>query len=137
MQLSSVRLGQHWISFACAQLSHSRRNRFHPLEIDTSTVLVQPAFGSSGIRYCAGVKPCSLVPNGDRDFSVSVAATLYVNALAGVLTVTVDHGIRKGFTYGRLDIDLASILRSKVQNEPQQSIYEWRDDLDLTRERLS
>jgi hypothetical protein len=35
----------------------------------------------------------------------------------------VDHGIRKGFTDGRLDIDLASILRSKVQ-EPHQSIYE-------------
>jgi hypothetical protein len=107
---------------------------FH--KINTSTVLGQPAFGSGGIRYCIGVKACSLVPDGDRDFSVCVAATLYVNTLAGVLTVAVDHSIRKGFTDGRLDIDLASIPRSKVQNEPHQSIYEWRDDPDLTRERL-
>ena len=37
---------------------------------------------------------------------------------------------------GRLDIDSASIREPKVHNEPHQSIYEWRDDLDLTRERL-
>jgi hypothetical protein len=56
--------------------------------------------------------------------------------LAGVLTVAVDHGIRKGFTQGRLNIDLASIRRSKMQNERHQLIYKLRDDLDLTRERL-
>jgi hypothetical protein len=48
----------------------------------------------------------------------------------------VDHGVRKGFTQGCLNIDLASIRRSKVQNETHELIYEWRDDLDLTRKRL-
>ena len=107
---------------------------FH--EVNTSTVLEQPVFCSGGIRDSAGVKPSSLVPNGDQDFSVCVAAALYVNALAGVLTVAVDHGIRKGFPHGHLDVDLASIRRSKVQNERHELIYELRDDLDLTRERL-
>jgi hypothetical protein len=107
---------------------------FH--KVNTSTVLEQPVFCSGGIRDSAGVKPSSLVPNGDQDFSVCVAAALYVHTLAGILTVTVNHGIRKGFTQGDLDIDLAAIRGSKVQNEPHELIHELRDNLDLTRKRL-
>jgi hypothetical protein len=95
---------------------------FH--EVNTSTVLGQPSFWSGGIRYSVGVKALSLVQHSDRDFSVCVASALYVNVLTGILTIAMDHGVRKDFTQGCLDIDLASIRRSKVQNEPHELIYE-------------
>ncbi|HEX8894084.1 MAG TPA: hypothetical protein VF783_12210, partial [Terriglobales bacterium] len=97
--------------------------------------LGQPFFWIGGVKYSVGVEALSFVPNGDRDFSVRVAPALYANALTRVLAVAMDHGVRKGFTQGCLDIDLASIRRSKMQNEPHQLIYKWRDDPDLTRKR--
>ena len=105
-------------------------------EVNASTVLGQPSFWSGGVRYSVGVEALSFVPNGNRDISVRVAPALYANALTRVLAVAMDHGVRKGFTQGYLDIDLASIRRSKVQNEPHQLINKWRDDADLTRKRL-
>jgi hypothetical protein len=49
----------------------------------------------------------------------------------------VDYGIRKGFTECHLDVDLASILVSKLQNEAHELIRKYRDGGDFTWERLS
>jgi hypothetical protein len=73
----------------------------------------EQVFQQRGIQYCVAVKTSSLVPNRDCDFSVYVATARNVNALARVIAIAVDHGIRQGFMQGHLDVDLASIARRK------------------------
>jgi hypothetical protein len=85
---------------------------FH--EVNAATVLQQSAFWTCGVRYYIAVKPRSLVPDCNRDFPIGAASALYLNVVAGVLAVAVDHGVSESFTHGRLDIDFASIRRSKV-----------------------
>src|SRR5580704_3062631 len=97
----------------------------------------QKIFSKSRIRYRAAIETSSFVPNRDCDFSVHVATARDVNALARVPTVAVHHSIRKGFVQSRLNVDLASIRHSKVQNEPHELFSEWRDGRNFTWERLS
>src|SRR5262249_45616643 len=50
-----------------------------------------------------------------------------------VLLVAVDDGIRKRLTKSQFNFEVASVHRSKPRNESHQLIYEWRDDVDVTR----
>jgi hypothetical protein len=90
----------------------------------------QQVFWSRGICNFLAVEPLSLVPDRDRDLSVYVAAAVDVDTLVRVLPVAVDYGIRKGFTESRLDVDLASICASKLQNEAHELINELGDSRD-------
>src|SRR5882724_6518770 len=83
------------------------------------------------------MKSSSLVPDRDRDFSVHVAAAPDINAFVRILTIAVGHSIRKRFMQRHLNVSLAGIRASKVENEPHELINEWRDGRDFTCERLS
>lgn len=100
--------------------------------IESTTVRGHPVFWSRGVRNLLAVKPLSLVPDSDRDFSVHVAAAVDVDALVRVLPGAVNYGIRQGFTQSRLDVDLASISASKLQNEAHELINELGDGRDAT-----
>jgi hypothetical protein len=95
------------------------------------------SIASENLENRAAVESFSFVANGDCDFSVHVATARDVNSLAGVLTITVDHGIRQGFMQSHLDVTFAPIHASKVQNEAYELISEWRDGRNFTWERLS
>jgi hypothetical protein len=49
----------------------------------------------------------------------------------------VHHGIREGFMQRHLNVSLATIRRSKIQNEPHELIREWGNGRDFTWERLA
>jgi hypothetical protein len=59
-----------------------------------------------------------------------------MNTLERVLTVAVNDGVRQGFTQSGLNVHIAVIRGSKLQNVPHELLYEWRDGLNLTPERL-
>jgi hypothetical protein len=73
----------------------------------------------------------------DAKNTQELAAAIDVDALVRVLPVAVDHGIRQGFTKSRLDVDLASIRASKLQNKAHELINELGDGHDSAWERLS
>lgn len=92
----------------------------------------EPGFWGCGIQHGASVKSLSLIPDRNGYLSIDVAPALYVNSLIGVLPITVDNRIRKGFTQSRLNLDFAPIHVSKVLNEPHELIDEGRDGRDST-----
>jgi hypothetical protein len=97
----------------------------------------QQVFSKGRVQYSVVIKTSSFVPNLNRDFSVHVATARDVNPFAGVLTATVDHGIRQGFMQSHLDVSLASVRISKIQNEAYELIREWSYGCDSTWKRLS
>jgi hypothetical protein len=55
----------------------------------------------------------------------------------GVLSVAVDHGVRKSFMQRHLNVSLATIRASKLENEAHELINEWGDSRDFAWERLA
>ena len=86
------------------------------------------------IGQSTSVKPLSLVLNRDRDFSVSSATARHVNALVMILPVAVDYGIFQRLIERYLNVCFTLVHASKLSNEMHESVYQWRDSLDLTRE---
>jgi len=60
-----------------------------------------------------------------------------VNAFLSALAITMNDGVRKRFAHRYLDLRLASIRVSKVQNKTHQLIYKRGDGHDLTGKRLA
>jgi hypothetical protein len=48
-----------------------------------------------------------------------------------------EYGICQRLTQRRLNLQFAALFISALRNEAHELIYEWRDERDLTRERLS
>jgi len=76
------------------------------------------------------ISPITPVCNGQPDLEPSGRAIYQLADERG------DGSARQFALRWVLNIDLASMPISKVENEPHELIYAWRDGLDLTRERL-
>jgi hypothetical protein len=91
---------------------------------------------SGRIWYCAAVKPSSLVPNSDGDFSVYAAAAYDMNSLVGILMVAVYYRVRKGLVQRHFDFGFPSVSIPELPEEAYDLGAEWRNGLYLTREGL-
>jgi hypothetical protein len=75
--------------------------------------------------------------NRKGDLSVHGAAARDADKLAKVLLVPMHDGIGQRLMERGFNVQLAPVRISESRNEVHDLIYEWRDDRDLTGERLS
>jgi hypothetical protein len=88
------------------------------------------------VRNGIAFKSRPFVADGDPDLSIGIASANNMNALARVLVIAMDYGVRNGLSHCRFNFEFASICFPAISDKRHQLINKRRDRSDLTGERL-